>query len=139
MYKENKSLTSPPQRQTMTETTRDIRVDVDCYYIQELSEPFNQVWYFGADITLTNNSNSPIHVVGHDWVITDASGDTERHQSDENQSQLNPKESFTYAAECELGTPFGAIEGYYSVLNLEGEEFRVKIPPTLMTLPFAVN
>ena len=139
MHKENKALTSPTQRKVMTETTRHIRVDVDCFYIPEQSEPYNQVWYFGADITLTNNSDGPIHVVGHNWLITDASGDTELHQSDENQPRLNPGESFTYAAECELGTPFGSIEGYYSVLNLAGEEFRAKIPPAMMALPFSVN
>ena len=139
MDKENKSLTALPQRRVMTETTRQIRVDVDCYHIPELSEPYNQLWYFGADITLTNTSNEPVHILGHNWVITDAAGDTELHQSDEQQPRLNPDESFTYAAECELGTPFGSIEGYYSVLNLAGEQFRVRIPPALMALPFSIN
>ena len=142
MYKEKKTILPVAQKATTTSITKEVRVDVDCFYVPEMSEPYKQTWCFGADISITNEGASPIRILGHNWVITDAAGEVEQLKSlgivDE-QPLISPGESFTYVAECELSTPFGSLEGHYIAIHNNGPRFNVKIPPSFLAQPFSIN
>ena len=62
------------------------------------------------------------------------------------QPHLEPGESHEYKSFCVLRSPVGYMEGYYTFVRPDGEEFRVEIPrfrlqgplvlPTAPTEPF---
>ena len=53
---------------------------------------------------------------------------------------LKPGESHTYSSGCLLTSPFGAMQGYYSMVNFTTtKKFNVTIPTFKLSAPFAIN
>ena len=53
---------------------------------------------------------------------------------------LKPGESHTYNSGCLLTSPFGAMSGYYNMVNFTNtKKFRVDIPSFKLSAPFALN
>jgi len=53
---------------------------------------------------------------------------------------LKPGESHTYNSGCLLSSPFGAMKGYYKMVNFTStRKFKVMIPGFKLSTPFALN
>ena len=53
---------------------------------------------------------------------------------------LKPGESHTYTSGCQLTSPFGAMSGYYDMINFTStRKFKVNIPSFKLSAPFALN
>ena len=53
---------------------------------------------------------------------------------------LKPGESHTYSSGCLLTSPFGAMQGYFNMVNFTStRNFKVVVPTFRLSAPFALN
>ena len=127
---------------TSTAVTRGVRVQVQCEYAPERSNPGAGHWFFVYTITITNEGDETVQLKTRHWVITDADNRVEEVRGDGvvgKQPVLPPGESFTYSSGCPLATPFGLMEGTYQMVTTSGERFNVQIAPFALSEPYTVH
>ncbi|HSR68197.1 MAG TPA: Co2+/Mg2+ efflux protein ApaG [Acidobacteriota bacterium] len=123
-------------------TTREIRVQVKSYYVEERSSPQNNLYFFAYKVVITNQGADTAQLISREWIITDFNGKVERVQGPGvvgEQPVLKPGESFEYTSFCPLSTPFGSMEGNYKMKLENGESFQARIAPFSLSPPYAVN
>ena len=122
--------------------TRGIRVHVASEYAPDRSQPCKNQWFFLYTVTITNESLDTIQLLTRHWVITDGKGHIEEVRGPGvvgKQPTLRPGQSFEYTSGCELGTPFGVMEGSYQMISEAGERFDVRIAPFTLSDPYTVH
>ena len=122
--------------------TRGIRVHVASEYAPDRSQPCKNQWFFLYTVTITNESLDTIQLLTRHWVITDGKGHIEEVRGPGvvgKQPTLRPGQSFEYTSGCELGTPFGVMEGSYQMISEAGERFDVRIAPFTLSEPYTVH
>ena len=122
--------------------TRGIRVQVESEYAPDRSQPCKNQWFFLYTVTITNESLDTIQLLTRHWVITDGTGHIEEVRGPGvvgKQPTLRPGESFEYTSGCELGTPFGVMEGSYQMISEAGDRFDVRIAPFTLSEPYTVH
>lgn len=122
--------------------TRGIRVHVASEYAADRSQPCKNQWFFLYTVTITNEGMDTIQLLTRHWVITDGKGHIEEVRGPGvvgKQPTLRPGQSFEYTSGCELGTPFGVMEGSYQMISDTGERFDVKIAPFTLSEPYTVH
>ena len=120
------------------QTTNGIRVQVRPRFSPEHSDRRNSQWFFLYTIRITNEGARAAQLLARHWVITDAYGHVEEVRGPGvvgKQPLLNPGEAFEYTSGCPLDTPFGTMEGTYSMVDLEGHQFEVTIPAFALREP----
>jgi ApaG protein len=116
--------------------TEGIRIAVAPFYLAEQSEPGRCV--FGYRIRITNDSERRVRLLSRHWVIVDADG--ERHEVRGEgvvgrQPTLAPGESHSYSSFCPLPTPWGTMEGEYTMTTDDGKLFQVAIGRFYLAAP----
>lgn len=122
--------------------TRGIRVHVASEYSADRSQPCKNQWFFLYTVTITNEGMDTIQLLTRHWVITDGKGHIEEVRGPGvvgKQPTLRPGQSFEYTSGCELGTPFGVMEGSYQMISDTGERFDVRIAPFTLSEPYTVH
>ena len=122
--------------------TRGIRVHVASEYSADRSQPCKNQWFFLYTVTITNEGMDTIQLLTRHWVITDGKGHIEEVRGPGvvgKQPTLRPGQSFEYTSGCELGTPFGVMEGSYQMISDVGERFDVRIAPFTLSEPYTVH
>lgn len=124
------------------ETTREIRVTVKPFYLEDQSEPDENHFVFAYQVTIENQSGVVVQLRNRFWSITDALGRTQEVRGSGvvgEQPVLNPGESFEYTSGTPLTTASGIMVGTYEMVTPEGESFDVAIPAFSLDSPFAVR
>jgi ApaG protein len=127
---------------TATAVTRGVRVQVECVYNPERSNPRERHWFFVYRVTITNEGDETVQLVSRRWEITDGDNHMEEVQGPGvvgKKPVLAPGQSFTYSSGCPLPTPFGMMEGTYQMVSSSGERFDVKIPAFALTEPYTAH
>jgi ApaG protein len=122
--------------------TRGIRVRVASEYAPDRSQPCKSQWFFLYTVTITNEGMDTIQLLTRHWVITDGTGHIEEVRGPGvvgKQPTLRPGGSFEYTSGCELGTPFGIMEGSYQMISEGGDRFDVRIAPFTLSEPYTVH
>lgn len=121
---------------------QNIRVDVETAFLEGQSNALKEQYVFSYTITISNNSSTHAVLLNRFWRITDANGD-ESTVSGEGvvgeQPKIMPGKSFTYSSGCILKTPLGTMEGFYEIINADGVNLKVNIPPFRLALPNILN
>jgi ApaG protein len=53
---------------------------------------------------------------------------------------IKPGEIYTYSSGCLLASPYGAMRGYFNMINFTStKNFRVIVPNFKLSAPFALN
>ena len=118
--------------------TRGVKISVVSQYSPEHSDPQHRQWFFIYTITIINESEETVQLISRHWKIMDAEG---RHEEVRGsgvvgeQPVLDPGESFEYSSGCPLPTPFGSMDGTYSMVDEAGTSFDVTIPPFALRNP----
>ncbi len=98
---------------------------------------------FGYLITIENQSKDSVQLTSRFWKIKDALNKTEIVQGEGvigKKPVLKPGESHSYSSGCLLTSPFGAMRGYYNMINFtSSKKFKVTIPSFKLSAPFALN
>ena len=110
-------------------TTEGIRVVVRPRFSLPHSEPGRFV--FTYLVQMENQSGEAAQLLFRHWRIHDSEGDDSEIDGEGvlgEQPTLAPGKSHVYESYCVLSSPKGFMEGYYTFVRPNGEEFRVSVP-----------
>ncbi len=119
--------------------TRDIKVSVRSFYLEDQSQPEDRQYLWAYRIRIENHGAENVRLLRRTWLITDAAGRVQHVQGEGvvgEQPQLDPGEAFEYTSGTPLETPSGFMSGaYHMIATVSGERFDVAIPPFSLDSP----
>jgi ApaG protein len=116
----------------------EFMVSVKTQYLADQSDPDRSSYVFAYTITIKNTGQIPAQLISRHWVIVDANNHTEEVRGlgvVGHQPLLRPGEQFEYTSGTAIRTPQGSMTGTYFCVAEDGEQFEVKIPEFVLTLP----
>lgn len=123
--------------------TKGIKVSVETYFEGSFYKNYKMQYAFGYQITIENKSKDKVQLISRYWNIYDALNQLEVVQGEGvigKKPVINPGDHHTYISGCLLTSPFGAMNGFYKMINLSnGSTFNVTIPIFKLSAPFAQN
>jgi len=123
--------------------TKGIKISVQTFFDGILYDRYQVRYAFGYKVTIENQSNDSVQLKSRFWKIKDALYKTETVEGEGvigKKPVIKPGEKHTYQSGCLLNTPFGAMSGYYNMINFTStRKFRVQIPSFKLSAPFALN
>lgn len=125
-----------------TLTTRGIEVSVDTEYWSPYSHPERNHYVFAYKVTIDNRSDRAVRLRRRCWRVTEATGEVKVVEGPGvvgERPLLAPGGQFTYTSWCQLQTPTGAMEGYYTMDACTGESFPAYVPKFVLTAPWKLN
>ncbi len=125
------------------QVTSGIKISVETNFEGTFYKNYKIHFAFGYRITIENQSKDSVQLTSRFWKIKDALNKTEIIQGDGvvgKKPVLKPGESYTYNSGCLLTSPFGAMSGYYQMVNFTStRKFKVTIPSFKLSATFALN
>lgn len=121
-------------------TTGGVRVQVTPRYLPQQSDPEGGKYLFAYSITLTNDTARPVQLRSRRWLIVDADGESHEVEGEGvvgQQPHIAPGRSFEYTSFCPLPTPWGTMEGAYTMIDEDGATFPVRIARFYLVSPHA--
>ena len=92
---------------------------------------------------IENQSKKLVQLDSRHWVILDSLNEEETIDGEGvigKKPVLKPGQSHTYTSGCLLASPYGAMYGYYRMINLNStKKFNVMIPVFKLSAPFSLN
>lgn len=122
--------------------SRDIRIEVETFYVAERSRPEREYYFFTYHVTITNGGTQGAQLLSRHWVVTDGAGNVQEVRGPGvvgEQPRIAPGQSFDYTSACPLPTPVGTMHGSYQMIGDDGEEFEALIAPFTLAIPNALN
>lgn len=110
--------------------TDGVRVSVTPAYLPEHSDPLDKRFVFAYRIRITNESERWVKLLSRRWVIVDSLGESQEVTGEGvigAQPELEPGQSFEYSSYCPLTTPWGTMEGQYTMRRDDGSTFLATI------------
>lgn len=125
------------------QATSGIKISVETSFEGTFYKNYKIHFAFGYRITIENMSKDSVQLNSRFWRIKDALNKTEIVQGEGVIGKtpiLKPGESHSYSSGCLLTSPFGAMRGYYNMVNFTStKKFKVSIPSFKLSAPFALN
>jgi ApaG protein len=125
------------------QVTRGIKISVDTTFEGSFYKNYKIQYAFGYTVTIENQSKDSVQLNARHWKIFDALNNIEIVAGEGvigKKPVLKPGESHTYSSGCLLTSPFGAMRGFYSMVNFTTtKKFKVIIPTFKLSAPFAIN
>lgn len=125
------------------QVTRGIKISVETTFEGSFYKNYKIQYAFGYKVTIENQSKDSVQLNARHWEIYDALNNTEIVSGEGvigKKPVLKPGESHTYTSGCLLTSPFGAMQGYYDMVNFTTtKNFKVTIPTFKLSAPFAIN
>ncbi len=115
-----------------------VKVSTITDYIPQQSDENNKRFVFSYTITIENNSDTTFQLISRHWLIQDANLKIEEVYGEGvvgEQPVINPGESYTYSSGAVLETEIGTMEGRYFMQTKSNDEFEVKIPKFVLSVP----
>jgi ApaG protein len=122
--------------------TSEITITSQPHYVLEQSDPAHRKFVWAYEITIINNTEEVVQLLGRYWQITDTSGKIEEiHGAGVVglQPLIHPGKEFVYTSYCQLPTPQGTMEGYYEMQTIDEQHFKVEIPRFILSAPSAIT
>lgn len=98
---------------------------------------------FSYHVTIENHGKDSVQLQSRHWDILDSLNDPETVDGEGvigKKPVLKPGETHTYSSGCLLSSPFGAMSGYFNMINFTStRSFRVIVPTFKLSAPFALN
>lgn len=126
-----------------TAITRLIRVSVNSFYREDVSDAAEPSFVFAYRIELENMGNTPVQLISRYWEISDSLAETKIVEGEGvvgEQPVIIPGESFQYVSWCSLTSELGKMSGTYIFKDLSNENmFKVEIPEFILQTPARLN
>lgn len=123
-------------------TTEGIRVVVRPSFSLSHSEPADGKFVFTYLVQMENQSAEAAQLLFRHWHIHDSEGEDSELEGEGvlgEQPSLAPGKSHVYESFCVLQSPVGFMEGYYTFVRPNGEQFRVNVPRFDLRAPWTVG
>ena len=121
-------------------TTRDIRVSVRSFFLDDQSRPEEGKFMWAYRIRIENLGHEPVQLLRRTWQITDAHGRIQTVKGAGvigQQPILEPGESFEYTSGTPLETPSGFMAGtFHMIATTSGQNFDVAVPAFILDSPY---
>ncbi|WP_053990214.1 Co2+/Mg2+ efflux protein ApaG [Mangrovimonas sp. TPBH4] len=125
------------------QVTSGIKISVDTTFEGTFYKNYKVHFAFGYKVTIENQGKDAVQLNSRHWKIYDALNNVEIVEGEGvigKKPVLQPGESHTYNSGCLLTSPFGAMKGYYNMVNFtSSNNFKVYIPAFKLSAPFALN
>lgn len=125
------------------QVTRGIKISVETNFEGTFYKNYKIQFAFGYKVTIENQSKDVVQLNARHWTILDALNNTEIVVGEGvigKKPVLQPGESHTYTSGCLLSSPFGAMSGFYDMVNFTTtKKFKVNIPMFKLSAPYALN
>ena len=127
----------------VSQITRGIKISVLTSFEGTYFKNYKIHFAFSYEITIENHSKDSVQLTSRHWEIHDSLNHLE-HVDGEGvigkKPVLKPGEQYTYSSGCLLSSPYGAMKGYFNMINFTStKSFRVIVPTFKMCAPFALN
>ena len=127
----------------VTQITRGIKVSVESSFEGTYYKESKLHYAFEYSVKIENQSKELVQLDSRHWVILDSLNEEETVDGEGvigKKPVLKPGQSHTYTSGCLLASPFGAMYGYYRMINLNStKKFNVMIPVFKLSAPFSLN
>ena len=127
----------------VTQITKGIKISAITSFEGTYFKDQKLHYAFSYEITIENHSKDSVQLITRHWEISDALKDIEIIEGEGvigKKPMLKPGESHTYRSGCLLSSPFGAMRGYFNMINYTNtRNFRVIVPTFRLSAPFALN
>ena len=113
-------------------------VEAEPHYIESQSSPNDNRYVFAYTITITNAGSTPATLLSRHWMITDSNGKIQEVNGSGvigEQPYLKPGEVFRYTSGTLIATPVGIMQGKYSIISDDGENFTAMVPKFTLSIP----
>jgi len=131
-----------PKTLSSVTLTRGFRVSVLPHFIAEQSSPDESRYIFSYRIRIANESDLTAKLLSRHWIITDGNGIQHTVQGDGvigQQPTLAAGQVHEYSSYCPLPTPWGTMEGSYTMQSIipgePGELFEIEIGRFYLIMP----
>ena len=127
----------------VTQITKGIKISVDTFFQGTYYKENKLLYAFEYSISIENQSSEVVQLNSRHWVILDSLNNEEVVNGEGvigKKPVIRPGQIYKYKSGCLLASPFGAMYGYYSMINLSNtKKFNVIIPSFKLSAPFAIN
>lgn len=125
------------------QTTKGIKISVDTNFEGVLYKNHRKYFAFKYEICIENQSEDKVQLLSRHWYISDALNYPETVDGEGvvgEKPVIYTGRKHKYSSGCFLFSPFGAMKGYYNMVNLNnGKRFRVTIPSFKLNATFLLN
>ena len=125
------------------QVTSGIKISVETTFEGTFYKNYKIQFAFGYKVTIENQSKNSVQLNARHWSILDALNNVETVSGEGvigKKPVLKPGESHIYNSGCLLTSPFGAMQGYFDMVNFTTtKKFKVTIPTFKLSAPFALN
>tara|TARA_B100001029_G_C15053183_1_gene452331 strand:+ start:275 stop:670 length:396 start_codon:yes stop_codon:yes gene_type:complete len=122
--------------------TNGFKVLAKSIYVPEMCDFEKSEHFFAYLIRIYNESKNSAILRKRYWKITDGFGNNNIVQGEGvigEQPRIKPGKYHAYSSYCPLKTPFGYMEGHYTMEGSSGEMFDIKIPKFQLVVPSIIN
>ncbi|HNP34050.1 MAG TPA: Co2+/Mg2+ efflux protein ApaG [Flavobacterium sp.] len=127
----------------VTQITRGIKISVLTSFEGTYFKNYKIHFAFSYEITIENHSKDSVQLNSRHWEILDSLNDIEIVDGEGvigKKPVLKPGEKHTYTSGCLLSSPFGAMSGYFNMINFTTTKtFKVIVPSFKLSAAFALN
>lgn len=127
----------------VTQITKGIKISVMTGFEGTYFKNHRILFAFTYHITIENHGKDSVQLIDRHWDIFDALNYMETVDGEGvvgKKPVIKPGESYSYSSGCLLNSPFGAMRGYFNMVNFTStRNFRVIVPTFRLSAPFALN
>jgi ApaG protein len=127
----------------VSQITRGIKISVLTTFEGTYFKNHKIHFAFSYEISIENHSKDSVQLTSRHWEIFDSLNDLETVDGEGvigKKPVLKPGESHTYNSGCLLSSPFGAMRGWFNMVNFTStRNFKVIVPSFRLSAPFALN
>ncbi len=127
----------------VTQITNGIKISVNTSFEGTYFKNYRLHFAFSYQITIENHSKDSVQLITRHWEISDSLNNLEVVDGEGvigKKPVLKPGESHVYSSGCLLSSSFGAMKGYFNMVNFTStRNFRVLVPTFKLNAPFALN
>ncbi len=127
----------------VTQITQGIKISVLTSFEGTYFKNYRLHFAFSYQITIENHSKDSVQLITRHWEISDSLNNKEVIDGEGiigKKPVLKPGDSHVYSSGCLLSSSFGAMKGYFNMVNFTStRNFRVLVPTFKLSAPFALN
>ncbi len=127
----------------VSQVTQGIKVSVVTNFEGIYFKNYKICYAFTYHITIENQSKDSVQLLSRCWEIFDSLNDKEIIMGEGVVGQkpiIKSGESYTYHSGCLLVSPFGAMKGYFMMVNFTTtKKFKVTVPIFRLGAVYALN
>lgn len=127
----------------VSQITRGIKISVGTSFEGAYFKNHKIHYAFNYHITIENHSKDSVQLTSRHWEIFDSLNDMETVDGEGvigKKPVLKPGETHTYSSGCLIASPFGAMRGWFNMINFTStRNFKVAVPTFKLSAPFALN